>query len=133
MYGVAQRIEHRSVIRWNGGIDLPDVRFRNADVLSEGAVGINPDDLHELADVGLAGAALEAFSAGDVHLGGDEVTLFHGRDLAADGGHSSAKFVSGDERRMDAALRPCVPIVYVKVGAADRGDLYLDQHVGVAE
>ncbi len=42
----------------------------------------------------------------------------------------AAKLVSGNERRMDAALRPLVPLVDVQVGAADGGHLDLHQNVG---
>src|SRR5437899_10805482 len=34
---------------------------------------------------------------------------------------------------MNAVLRPAVPVVDMQVGAADRGDVYFDQHVGAPE
>src|SRR5262249_29949964 len=75
VHGVTQWIEYAGIIGRNRRVDLPDVGFGNLDELGEGAVGVYADDLHVLADVGLAGAALIAFAAGHVHLGGDEVAL----------------------------------------------------------
>ena len=105
----------------------------NDDVFGEGAVGVHADDLDVLADVRFADAALQALAAGHVHLGGDEIAFLHAGDLVADGLHRAAELVSGNERRMNAALRPLVPVVNVQVGAADGGDLDLDQDVGAAE
>ncbi len=68
MYGVAQRIEHTGVVGGDGRVDLPDIRFRNLHIFREGAVGIDADDLHMLADVGFTGAALVTLAARHVHL-----------------------------------------------------------------
>ena len=115
------------------GIELPDVGLGNDDVFGEGAVGVDADDLHVLADVRLADAALQALAAGHVHFGGDEVAFLHAGDFVADGFDRAAELVAGNERRMNAALRPLVPLVNVQVGAADGGHLDLDQHVGRAK
>ena len=133
VYGVAEGIEDRRVLQRNGGIELPDIRFGNDDVFGEGAVGVDADDLHVLADVRFAGAALQALAAGHVHLGGNEVAFLHAGDFVAERRHFSAEFVPGNERRMNAVLRPAVPVVDVQVGAADGRDLHLDQHVVAAE
>ena len=76
----------------------------------------------------LADAALQALAAGHVHLGGDEVAFLHGGDIFADGFDGAAEFVAGNERRMNAALRPLVPLIDVQVGAANGGDFDLHQH-----
>ena len=49
------------------------------------------------------------------------------------GGHVAAEFVPGNERRMNAVLRPAVPVINMKIGAANRGYFDLHQHVGAAE
>ena len=77
--------------------------------------------------MGFAGAALQALAAGDVHLGGNEVAFFYAGHFVAECDDLAAKFVSGDERRLDAALGPAVPLVDVEVGAADGGDFYFYQ------
>ena len=59
-------------------VELPDIALGNDDVFGERAVGVDADDLHVLADVRLADAALQALAAGHVHLGGDEVAFLHG-------------------------------------------------------
>jgi hypothetical protein len=85
-----------------------------------------------LADVRLTGAALQAFAAGHVHFGGDEVTLLHAGDLVADGFDDAAEFVSRNQWRMNTPLRPLVPIVDMEIGAADGSDLDFNQYVGSA-
>src|SRR6185437_10732526 len=104
-----------------------------AHVFGEGAVVIHADDLHELADVRFAGAALQALAAGHVHLRRDEVAFLDAGDLGAHRSYHAAEFVPGDERRMNAALRPGVPVIDVQVGAADRGYFDFDQNVGQAD
>ena len=133
MDGIAQRIENRGVFLWDGGIKLPDVRLRNDHVLGEGAIGIYADDLHVLADVSFAGAALQALAAGHVHLGGNEVAFLDAGDFIAECGHLAAELMPWNQRRMNAVLRPAIPVVDVQVGAADGCDLHLDQNVGPAE
>ena len=54
----------------------------------------------------------------------------HAGDFVADGFDGAAELVAGNERRMNAALRPLVPLINVQVGAADGGHLDFDQHVG---
>src|SRR5205085_10786854 len=53
--------------------------------------------------------------------------------FVAKGRYLAAELVSGNQRRMDAVLRPAIPVVNVQVGAADGGDLDLDQDVGAPE
>src|SRR5215472_1164452 len=96
MHGVAQGIEHAGVVWGNRRIDLPDVRFRDLHELGEGAVRIHSDDPYVLADVGLAGAALVALAAGDVHLRGDKVAFLHGGHLLAPKNNVTAEFVPGN-------------------------------------
>src|SRR5262249_27468446 len=104
-----------------------------ANVFGESAVGINADDFHELANVGFAGAALKALAAGHVHFRRNKVAFLYRGDFVADRGNVPAKFMARNERRMNALLRPGVPIVNVYVGPANRGDLYLHQDIGWPE
>src|SRR5690349_18113270 len=116
---IAEWIEDGGIIGWNGRIELPDVRFGNLDVIGEGTVGIDADDLYVLADMRLAGAALQTFAAIDMHLGGDKIAFLDAGHFATDSGDRSAKFMAGHERWMDALLRPRIPFVNVKVSTAD--------------
>src|SRR6185437_15803689 len=127
--GIAQRIENGSVVSGNGRIELPNIRFGNLDVLGKCAVGVDTDNLHKLANVSFAGAALQAFAAIDVHLGGDEVTFLDTCDLAAHSSHGSTEFVSGHQWRVNALLRPGIPLVNMQVGAADRSHFHFDKNV----
>src|SRR3954470_4426035 len=130
--GVAERIEQGSVIGRNGRIDLPNVRFRDTHVFGEGAVFVDADDLYVRADVSFADAALVTLAACNVHLGRDEITFLYCGDFIAHGDNVPAEFVSRNERRLDAAGSPLVPVIYMEVGAADTGDFYLHQNVAGA-
>src|SRR5271157_989701 len=117
----------------DGRIELPDIRLGNDDIFGEGAVGVHADDLHMLADVRFAGAALQALAAGHVHLGGNEIAFLDARYFVTDRFDRAAELVPGNQRRMNAALCPLVPLVNVQVGAAYGRHLDLDQYVGQAK
>ena len=69
VHGVSQWIKNRGVLQRDGGIQFPDIRFRDDHVFGEGAVGVHANDFHVLANVGFAGATLQTFSACHMHLG----------------------------------------------------------------
>ena len=91
------------------------------------------DDLDVLANVGFACSALVTLATVDMHLGRDEVTLFHGRDFISDSRDFAAEFVSRNERRMNAGLSPGVPIENVEICAANGCDFDFDQDFCWAE
>ena len=68
-----------------------------------------------------------------MHFGGNKASFFYAGDFIAVGHDLAAELVSGNKRRMNAVLRPAVPVVDMQVGAADRGDVYFDQHVAAPE
>src|SRR5271157_403979 len=133
VHRVAQRIEDGRVFLRDGRIELPDVRLGNDDVLGEGAIRVHADDLHMLADVRFAGAALQALAAGHVHLGGNEVAFLDARHFVPDRFNRAAELVPGNQWRMNATLCPLVPLVNVQVRAADGRHLDLDQYIGGAK
>src|SRR5580704_1838856 len=133
VYGIAQRIKDGGVLLRNARVELPDVRLGDDHVFGESAVGIDANDFHVLADVSFAGAALQTFAAGDVHFRGNEVAFLHAGDFVAEGHHFAAEFVSGNQRRVNASLRPAVPLIDMKIGAADGGDFDFDQDIGTSE
>ena len=118
VYRVAQRIEDAGVFLRNRGIQLPDVRLGDDYEFGERAIGVDADNFYVLADVRFANPALEAFAAGHVHLGRDKIAFLHAGDVFAHGFDDPAKLMSGDERRMNAPLRPLIPLVDMEVGAA---------------
>src|SRR5271156_1102977 len=132
VHRIAQGIENRGVFLRDGRIELPDVRLRNDDIFGEGAVGIHADDLHVLADVSLASAALQAFAASHMHLGGDEIAFLDAGYFIAERGHFTAKFVPRNRRGMNAALGPAIPVVNVQVSTADGGHLHFDEHISAS-
>src|SRR5215470_6974906 len=133
VHGIAERVEDGGVLLRDFGVEFPDVRFGDDNVFGEGAVGVHADDFHVLADVGFTGAALQAFSAGDVHFRGNEVTFFHAGDFVTEGDDFAAEFVAGNEGRVDAALGPAIPFINMKVGAADGGYFDFYEDVGTSE
>ena len=68
-----------------------------------------------------------------MHFGGNEVAFFYRGYFIADGDDLAAKLMSWNQRRMNAALRPAVPLVDVEIGSANGSDLDLDQNIGGAE
>src|SRR5262249_32421047 len=94
---------------------------------------IYADDLYVLANVGFAGAALQALAASHVHFGGNEVTFSYCRDLVTECNDFATKLMPRNKWRMNAPLRPAVPFVDMKVGAADRGDFDFDENVGAPD
>ena len=77
----------------------------------------------------LACPALEALATVHVHLSGDKVSFFYGCDLGADCSDMSAEFMARNEWRMDAILRPLVPVIDMQISPADGCDLHLDQNI----
>lgn len=81
-----------------------------------------------LANVCLPCAALQAFSAGHVHFSAHQVAFTHRRDAPAHACNCARKFVSRNERRMNAAFCPGIPVVDMQVGSANAGRRHMHQH-----
>ena len=107
----------------------PGVLRGEGQIFGETAVAIHSDNGDVLADVRPAGAALGADTAHDVTFGGDEIPGHHRRNLRAHLDHLAAELVAGDDRRLDTALRPGIPVPDMQIGAADGGRPDLDQHI----
>src|SRR5207247_3711572 len=95
----------------------------------EAAVAVHPDDASPGAEVGVAGAALEAVAADDVALGRDQVP--HGeeplrRSLVAKGRDLAGELVADHHRRAEPPARPGVPLPDVEIGATDPRGVDLD-------
>ena len=104
----------------------------HGDVARERALAVDAEDARALAHVRLAGAALEAHAAGDVALGRDVVADLDVVDVVSDLDDRAGELVAERERRVDALLRPLVPLLDVQVGAADRRGLDLDDDLARA-
>ena len=103
MNSIPERIENGGVFLRNFRVEFPDVRFGDDDVFGEGAIGIDADDFHVLADVSFAGAALQALAACHVHLGGNEIAFLDAGHFVAERNHFATEFVPRDQRRVDAS------------------------------
>src|SRR6202034_4766510 len=133
VYGIPEWVEDRGIVHWDCGIELPDIRLRDHHVFGKGAVGVDADDLHALANVRFAGTALQTFAASDMHLGGNEVAFLNTGDLVAESGDFPTKLMPGDQRRVNTILGTAVPVIDVEIGAADGRHLHFDQHVATSE
>ena len=96
-------------------------------------LAVYADNLYVLANVCLAGAALQALATGHMHLSGDGVAFLDASDLAANRFDHTAEFVTRYQWRMNAPLRPLVPVVDVKVGTTDGSNFDFDENVCGAE
>ncbi len=85
-----------------------------------------------LAHMCLPGAALEALTACDVRLSGDVIAHLDERDIRADFHDFAAHFMANDARRVDAAMRPGIPIVNMGIRPAERGGGDADNGIGRA-
>ena len=110
---------------------LPDHRLRHGDVLGEGAVAVDAEDLRLLAHVGAPGAAVVARAAGDVALGGDVVAGIDVAHTAADLHDGPGELVPERQRRRDPVAGPGVPAEDVEIGPAHACRLDLDEHLVV--
>ena len=111
----------------DGGRELPDVGLGDDSVACEGAVGIDAEDADVLADVGLPVRHcrhLPQATCISALTRSPSLTV----ETPRPAGNHSGKLVAGNERRMDAALGPWIPVEDVQVGSADAGCLDTDQH-----
>ncbi len=103
-----------------------------SDILRERPVAIDAEDAVILAHMRLSGTTLEALTTCDVRLGGDIIAHFDERDIRADLHDFAAHFMANDTRRVDAAMRPGIPIVNMGICPAERGGCDADDGVGRA-
>src|SRR5439155_2587237 len=76
------------------------------DVLGERPVAVHADDAGVLADVAVAGAALQAVAAHDVTFGRHELAGLEARHAVADRHDLARELVPHDHGWTDAAFRP---------------------------
>lgn len=99
---------------------MPEDVLRQGDVFGKRSVTVHTENPVVTADVRLAGATLEARSTREVGFCGDVIAGLDESDRRADVDDFSAHFMPDNTRRMNAAVRPGVPIVDMGVGAAQR-------------
>ena len=128
--GVAEWFLEASEFRGNGGQGPPEYSFRQDNVLRERPVTINAEDAVILAHMRLSGATLEALATCDVRLGGDIIAHLDERDIRANLHDLAAHFMANDARRVDAAVRPGIPIVNMGIRPAERRGGDADDGIG---
>ena len=80
----------------------------------------------------LSGPTLEAVATCEVRFGSNVIAHFGERDVRADFHDLAAHFMANDAWRLDAAVRPGIPIVNMGIGPAERGGCDTDDGVGRA-
>src|SRR5688572_11921462 len=76
-----------------------------------------------------ARAAIAAEAAGQVAFAGDTVAHREAPHFAAHVDDAAVVLVAHGHGHGNGLLRPCIPVIDVHVGAADRGLRDLDEHV----
>src|SRR5262249_57762126 len=132
VHRVAERIETRKHIQWDRRIRMPTVVLRYRYELRPRAGAIDANALRVWAKMSPSGQTISTVSTGDVSLAHDEIALCETFDVITHGIDNAYKFVTNYQRHWNRFLRPCVPVVNVHVGPADRRFKYADEHVVAA-
>ena len=132
--GVAECIEERADAQRNVGAELYHVCRRHFHEFGERAILVQSVDSRAIADVAVAAAAARAFTADDVHLGGDvvadlEMSFVRALRARAKLFDEAAELVAVDARRRDFVADRRIPVIDVFVGAADGRGGDADQHL----
>src|SRR5207248_915763 len=122
---------HARQLRRDFGRGLPADAFRQANVLSEGAVAIQPQDRIVLANVPVAGSALETFAASYVRLRRHAVADFDRGYPLADRDNFAVHLMPENPGRLDALLGPIVPAIDVAVRPAHGRGAYLKNRFAI--
>ena len=129
MRRIAEGIEAGGNLRRDLIGNQPQVRCRNGDVLGECAVAVDSDSFRMGTQMTASRTAVAARAAGDVAFRrdavGDGIVVHAETDLD----DFSDELVTDDQRRVDRALRPFVPVVNVQIRPADGSLLHLDEHL----
>src|SRR5689334_12672848 len=107
---------------------MPDVCRGHRDVFGEASIAIDADDLRVWTDMRVAGATQQASTVDNMSFSGDAITFAYVGDEFADLNDVTGEFVSDDDGRFHASLRPRVPVVDVYVGSAHAGAAHANQN-----
>lgn len=129
MDGVAERIKARDYIEGHASGHPPNIARWNGNIISEGAVAINPDPHGVGAEVPATREAVAAVTANNMPFARDELAQRKPSHARTDIGHGADIFMTNDEGRLDGPLRPRVPLINMHIRSTNRGFLNLDQHI----
>jgi len=127
--GVAERIKARDYIEGHASGHPPNITRWNGNIISEGAVAINPDPHGVGAEVPATREAVAAVTANNMPFARDELAQRKPSHARTDIGHGADIFMTNDERRLDGPLRPRVPLINMNIRSTNRGFLNFDQHI----
>src|ERR1039458_10835918 len=119
MNGVAERIEDGGNFRFDRLAVLPNVRHGEHDEFRKRSRAAYTHTLGVSAKVTPAGQAVAAAAAHHMTLAADQFSDPEVRYIRTDRDDLAHKFVADDHRDRNGRLRPGIPFVNMKVGAAD--------------
>ena len=129
MDGVAKGIEDGSDVELDFGIVTPDVGHRQHDKLGECAGAVYTDALSMCAQMTPASQTVAATAAGHVAFAADQFSGMKVVDVRADFHDFADELVADDHRHGDGGTGPGVPIVDMKIGAANASAINTYEHV----
>jgi hypothetical protein len=111
----------------DGRVQFPGADCRKEGVFGEGAVHVNAENFHILADMLKACVTLITVTAGDMGFGSHPVSFFKVRHILSDLNDLSGIFMPEKERELDSRCGEFIPLVDMNVGTADGCMLHPDQ------
>jgi len=131
VHGVAKGIVNGCNLGGDFGIQFPDIGPGHPHIFGKAAVGVDADNFHVLADMGLTGTAEIAPAADKMAFGADPRTDGQVIHTFPQRRHLAAEFVPEHQGRLDAAGGPGIPVVNMDIGTADGGSGDFYQHLAV--
>src|ERR1700694_1315030 len=129
VHGVAERIEDRGDVQVDLRQVRPEVTGRHHDELGESTVPLHTDANGVGTQRAAAGHAVAALAADDVPFRADDLVRVDVHHVLAQLHDFADELVADHQGWIDGVLRPLVPAVDVKIGAADAGPQDADQHL----
>lgn len=118
--GVAEGIEHGGDVFGDAGWNGAGVHGRDDGVGCESTVDVYAEELGCAIHVSESVEVVGRGGVNDMRFGCDEVAGFAVGDIRGDFENGAAKFVTDDAGGFDPVAGPVVPVIDVKVGAAER-------------
>jgi hypothetical protein len=117
--GIAEGIEHARYVFGDAGRDEAGVHRGDNGVGGESAVYIHSEELSGAVNVSESVEVVGRSGIDDVRFRGDKITGFSVGDVRGDFENGAAEFVSNNAGGFDPVAGPVVPVVDVKIGAAE--------------
>ncbi len=132
MCGIAQRIEAGEYVQRYGGIAVPDIGHRDAEIFGKGPRPVYADTAGFHAEVPPACQAVATVTADKMSFAGNNITGLEIMHISANLLHPSDKLMTDVHGHGNRLFRPFIPVIDVHIGTADCCFVYLYQDIVVA-